>query len=257
MEDIKTKHQVHVPKRVREYMFELLSTFIAVALAFLSQYYFQYRSDRSTEHDLMVSLVADLKTDVSSADRLNKEIKELEDYYHSLEFSIINYNGSLELEKKIYYDSLKVSTTNYQIQFAESTLNQLKNAGGLRLVKDPEIVNAITLYDNNNRFLINYLNNISTRKEELLVISSEILITYIFFQQSYTDFKTYNPLALDKIYQKYGSSLASNDRNKLLKYGNAVNDFYSGCYGFSNRCVKHSKDALQLITLIQSRYHIE
>ena len=257
MEDIKTKHHVHVPKRVREYMIELLSTFVAVVLAFLSQYYFQYRSDRSTEHDLMVSLVSDLKTDVSSADRLYKEINTLEDFYYSFEFSIVNYDGSLDVEKKIYLDSQKLSTPNYQIQFAESTLNQLKNAGGLRLVKDPEIVKAITLYDNNSRFLINYMNNISTRKEEVLVTSSEILINYIYLQQVYTDFKTYNPLVMDKLYEKYGSCLASNDRNKLLKFGNAVSVFVIDCMSYSKRCDKHGKEALKLIELIQSHYHID
>ena len=68
MEDIKTKQHIVVPKRVREYMIELASTFVAVALAFISQYYFQYRSDRSTEHDLMVSLVSDLKNDISNVE---------------------------------------------------------------------------------------------------------------------------------------------------------------------------------------------
>ena len=73
MEEQKIKNHVHVPKRVREYMIELASMFIAVALAFISQYYFQYRSDRSTECSLMLSLRSDLINDVNSVNTVEAE----------------------------------------------------------------------------------------------------------------------------------------------------------------------------------------
>ena len=253
MEDIKTKHQVHVPKRVREYMFELLSTFIAVALAFLSQYYFQYRSDRSTEHDLMVSLVADLRTDIKNIDELSSHNNEAEKCAKQI-FDICNGNFYAKSNQiKLYQLTDILDSLALSVNFSQSAINQLKNSGGMHLVTDNKISNIITDYDNEIRHLELYTSSVASYKREFVISGNTI-----FYGAGWniSHFQT-DLQFLNKIFQSTGSALMTSDKYALLKYANNALIFCGYRLGNSQSSIHQKERALQLITLIQSRYHIE
>ena len=255
MEDIKTKHQVHVPKRVREYMFELLSTFIAVALAFLSQYYFQYRSDRNTEHDLMVSLVADLRTDIKNIDELSSHNNEAEKCAKQI-FDICNGNFYAKSNQiKLYQLTDILTTLALSVNFSQSAINQLKNSGGMHLVTDNKISNMITDYDNEIRHLELFTSNVASYKREFVISSNTIFYGAgwnISLENDLTDLQF-----LNKIFQSTGSALMTSDKYALLKYANNALIFIGYRLSYSQSSIHQKERALQLITLIQSRYHIE
>jgi len=257
MEDIKTKHQVYVPKRVREYMFELLSTFIAVALAFLSQYYFQYRSDRSTEHDLLASLISDLKADIKIIDEFETNLADFRSKAEELENLCLGNHSSLDVQIKMYKDSFYLTHFAYGMGFSESTLNQLKNAGGLRLIQDHEIASVINDYDSGSHGEAVTRTNIGIRKDEWLLTDSNL------FRWSATDIqvKSLGEYQLNRIkynFNKFGTALLFNDDINYAHYINKLSKYVEWIDQYGNSLAYMKKvEAQKLITLIQSRYHIE
>ena len=251
MEDIKTKHQVHVPKRVREYMIELLSMFVAVALAFLSQYFFQYRSDRSTEHDLMVSMVADLRTDIKNIDKLSTSTPEFEKSMISLRNLCLSEHSTFDLQKRMLQFSIVGFGRTYFVNFAQGTISQLKNAGGLRLIKDSNIIDAITEYDNTKQHLDTYAQNVGIRKQDFLQhLEKSFLLNSI-------NIASFDHADLVKIFTKHKSLILNDSFDLLAEFSNSCFIFETASVGYSMQCEGLKKQAENLIELIQSRYHID
>ena len=251
MEDIKTKHQVHVPKRVREYMIELLSTFVAVALAFLSQYFFQYRSDRSTEHDLMVSMVADLRTDIKNIDTLESNIPKLLSTSDEIDNICRGDNKILANQIIIYSDYLIISGYRYQIDFTTSTINQLKNAGGLRLIQNHDVSNAIVKYDNEIHHMDTYQNNLGMRKQQILNLQALLL-----YSRGLRNYELDSNF-ISSIYAIKGTALATNAVNDITLFDNTIQVFSNYCTGYANYCKTQKIYAEKLINLIQYHYKID
>jgi|GEM_PF-2038521 len=253
MEELKNKNHSIVPKRVREYMFELLSTFVAVALAFISQYYFQYRSDRSTEHDLMVALVSDLKNDIANVEVRQKTLKPVEIAGIELESLCYGDFHSLENQKLMYKDGLILKRYVYQMTVNEGTLNELKNAGGMRLIRYPDVVTAINIYDTNARNDTVVLSNLSLRKDEYVIAYSNIFRLNSWSLNSLTP----NYDVINTFYYKYGTDLLTQNPDELAKFANRVNNYTDWVLLYANNFLQQRKIlAEQLITLIKDRYQI-
>ena len=257
MEEQSPKHHIIVPKRVREYLIELGSTFVAVALAFLSQYYFQYRSDRSVEHDLLASLVSDLKADIKIIDKFETNLADFRSKAEELENLCLGNHSSLDVQIKMYKDSFYLTHFPYGMGFSESTLNQLKNAGGLRLIQDHEIASAINAYDSRSHGEAVYRTNIGIRKDEWLLTDSNL------FRWSATDIQvaSLGEYQLNRIkynYNKFGSALLFNDDINYAHYINKLSKYVEWIDQYGNSLANQKKvEAENLIKLIQSHYHIE
>ena len=255
MEDIKTKHHVHVTKRVREYMIELLSTFIAVALAFVSQYYFQYRSDRSTEHDLMVSLVADLRTDIINMNALISNYPSLSKPAENLINIIRTDYSSLHAQTDIYQELRNVSAPSFQIDYSTGTINQLKNGGGLHLVHYTDVRALVILYDNAIHHMEMIQENVRMRKKELIDIEINTIYPDAMYEYDASTLKIKSNL-IASIYAKHGSALLSNQYKDVVRLGNAAFAFSSYERGYLFWGQQQLALGEKLIALIQSHYKI-
>ena len=257
MEDQSHKYQIIVPKRVREYMFELLSTFIAVALAFLSQYYFQYKSDRSTEHALMISMVADLRIDIKNINELSSLKKEITESGDKLVDICYGNYSTRENQLLMYYCSEPITDRKNQINFTQTTLSQLKNAGGMKLITDSDVSTSITEYDNEVRYLDIFAASGYTWLKEFLVLEEGLLYERTWINDTSGSHATINTVFLNRMYATTGSMLISNDKLTVVKYGNMALNYVNYRNGYTYQCEALKIQAQKLISLIQSRYHIE
>lgn len=140
-------HHSHHPKKWKEYVSEFLMLFFAVFLGFMSEYYLEYKAERHKEHDYLVSMVEDLKADTAEINAKNIGMNEL----------IISGNKLTKLAYKktwtdedidtIYLKSINLVTRLITLNFTSGTIDQLKNAGGFRLIRNQEIVKRITEYE--------------------------------------------------------------------------------------------------------------
>ncbi len=139
-------HHAHTARRKwTHYFWEFLMLFLAVFCGFLAEYQLEHTIEDQREKKYIKSLIEDLKADTSA----------------------IQTYLDLRMEKRIMMDSLvMLLSTGKHKQFGnetyffarhvfngppfvstDGTIQQLKNAGNLRLIKNENIINSILAYD--------------------------------------------------------------------------------------------------------------
>jgi hypothetical protein len=150
-------------KKWTHYFWEFLMLFLAVFCGFLAEYKLEQTIEQHREKDYMKSMVRDLGADVGGIDTAIKlklmrigladsllALFEKKDFKNT-SGSIYNIGGLLSLRS--YFNP------------NDGTVQQLKNAGGLRLIKKVNVVDSIEHYCN----LIRDLQRLQDLEESELV----------------------------------------------------------------------------------------
>ena len=134
-------------KKWTHYFWEFLMLFLAVFCGFLAEYQLEHKIEKDKEKQFINSLVADLQDDVKNLDAMmdweRRGIASLD--------TLINLLNSPEMAKQngdqLYYVARTGPRSN---PFANNsrTFDQLKNAGGFRLIRYAEASNNIMGYYN-------------------------------------------------------------------------------------------------------------
>ena len=143
-------HHSHTErKKWTHYFWEFLMLFLAVTLGFFVENQREHYVEHQRELQYMRSMVEDLKLDTTELTghiRMRIERDEmLDSLVYLLTQTNIRENGS-----SIYYLGRVISPP---ISFFpnDRTIQQLKSAGGLRLIRDMDISNSIMAYDRKMR----------------------------------------------------------------------------------------------------------
>ncbi len=149
MEVHKHPHDVTHKKKWGEYLLEFLMLFLAVFLGFVAENIREDFVEKHREKQYMISLIRDLQNDMKGADnailiKSNKNeladsiflLFEKEDYQHNS--ADLYYAGRRFAFRTFFYPN-------------DGTVEQLKNAGGLRLIKKNNVVDSIQSYINQVR----------------------------------------------------------------------------------------------------------
>jgi hypothetical protein len=135
---------VHEKKKWKEYLFQFFMLFLAVFCGFLAEYQLEHIIENKREKQFMVSLVKDLERDTSQLESIIKaRIRWIRDIDSAISFTTAQKSDHIPLEKvqSIYSGGLRSFYQN------SGTLDQLKNAGGFRLIRKRNIVDSIGAYD--------------------------------------------------------------------------------------------------------------
>src|SRR6186713_1929657 len=140
----------HTPrKKWTHYLWEFLMLFLAITLGFFVENQREHMVEHQRELQYMRSMIEDLKSDTAELTdhiRLRRERDLMIDsLIYLLSQPDINANGN-----SIYYLGRIISPP---ISFFpnDRTIQQLKSAGGLRLIRDMDISNSIMAYDRKMR----------------------------------------------------------------------------------------------------------
>lgn len=142
----------HTPrKKWHHYFWEFLMLFLAVISGYLAENNLEQNIERHREKEYMVSMIRDLQNDITGISTAIKgktlriamadsllALFEKKDFKHT-SGGMYNIGGLLSLRS--YFNS------------NDGTIQQLKNAGGLRLVKKSNVVDSIQQYANQVRDL--------------------------------------------------------------------------------------------------------
>ena len=139
-------HHVTHKKKWGEYLLEFFMLFLAVFLGFVAENIREHLADKHRGKEYVTSFVEDLKKDTAQYKSLLQEYH----YSDSVTNNIIDcYNTvkqapeSTACLKEIIPNLLGFSDFVY----TDRTIQQLKNAGGLRLIADKDIADSIISYD--------------------------------------------------------------------------------------------------------------
>jgi hypothetical protein len=135
-------HAAHGKKTWKNYFWEFLMLFLAVFCGFLAEYQLEHVIEHNREKEYMQSLIEDLETD---SEQLNTYIgwrRSVDEDFDSL-VTLLKKPDRNDYAYGIYLLSNRTTLRFGLPDISERTINQLKNAGGLRLVRNTKVSNAI------------------------------------------------------------------------------------------------------------------
>ncbi len=121
--------------------------FLAVFCGSLAEYQLEHKIEKDRERQFIESMIADMKEDKS-------KIKPVADFCEKQAMAFdsilqVAYTPPLTDNKlrSLYSLQLRYAGIRYMMAFTKRTISQLKNSGGLRLIRHKPASDTITLYD--------------------------------------------------------------------------------------------------------------
>ena len=142
---------VHEQKKWKEYVFQFFMLFLAVFCGFLAEYKLEQVIESHREKEFIESFVNDLRLDTAQIQLRSRSITNAVNGIDSLLSISKDLTGIENVRMFCYYYVKYVPTGPILLVPNDGTMQQLKNAGGLRLIKNKEAVDSILLYDQYNR----------------------------------------------------------------------------------------------------------
>ena len=143
----------HTPrKKWTHYFWEFLMLFLAVFCGFLAEYKLEHTIERNREKQFITTLIEDLKSDTAQLTQAITYKKRREKMVDSL----IMYLSSPDHGKHgsdIYYYARNLTRPQYFFP-NDRTIQQLKNSGSLRLIRNLVVSDSIMYYDQQVRYLL-------------------------------------------------------------------------------------------------------
>jgi hypothetical protein len=247
-------HHPEVEKKgFKEYILEGFMIFIAVMMGFFAESIREGIGDRAKEHEYITAMIEDARTDTADIHwciRVNtariKAIGSLADMYYN--YDALKPNDAilyLQYRKSTYYPEI--------VHPVERTLTQLKNSGGMRLIRKKTAVDSIIAYDDEAKKLVaqqatyeRYLNNWAEQSEQIFNLR--------YMNTQNTKLKI---AALKPGDTAYNDLLLTRDKTTLIKAGNSVS-VYGGVVAFYIARLRETEvHAINLIHTLQKQYDLK
>ena len=178
-------HHAHTPgKKWTHYLWEFLMLFLAVFCGFLAENQREHFVEHKRERQFILSMREDLKSDtilLNLHTRLRRQtIKSID----SLIYFLKQPNPD-EFGRHIYYYARSI-TRHYAFLSNDRTIQQLKNAGNLRLIRKQKVSDSLMDYD------------IYMRRTELTRLREEnFLVAYIETMKQLFDGSEFDKMIID------------------------------------------------------------
>ena len=136
-------HHSHKPKKWKEYITEFLMLFLAVSLGFMAENIREHQIEKHREIAYLQNVHEDLKLDLKSIDTVLAQntgrLLFLDTFYIALQ------NKTATNEDAYFFIRNLVLRATFESSHVG--LDQIKSAGGLRMIKNKEIVKGIQEYE--------------------------------------------------------------------------------------------------------------
>lgn len=214
--------------------------FLAVFCGFLAEYQLEHVIEHNKEKEYMKSMIEDLEQDTTEVNRAISVINTYDDNSDSLlnllELTISTERPYIEKLYRLHY-----SIGAELASFSQRTISQLKNAGGLRLVRIKSVADSITLYDSK----LQYLSAVFKSYDE---ISTQIFNAgKMIFDNQYIRHRFSSEII----------SLLTYDRSVVRQYANCVYTFQAVGRYYISSLLQQKKLAIALMALIKQHYHFK
>ena len=136
-------HHSHHPKKWKEYITEFLMLFLAVSLGFFAENLREHQVEKHREISYLKNVHEDLQLDLKNIDNVMSQNTVRLQAMDTL-FQAINNNTITNEDVYYYIRNLALRAT---FESSHVGLDQIKSAGGLRMIKKPEIISGIQEYE--------------------------------------------------------------------------------------------------------------
>jgi hypothetical protein len=137
-------HRAH-PKKSWRYVLEFLMLFLAVFCGFIAENWREQRVDNQLEKEYMYSIVEDIKSDIRQSNEVLNQLHRKVAGTDSL-MILLSSPEILENSSKAY-DLWNTNMGFEDFISNDRTIQQLKNSGGMRLIRNKAVSDSIISYD--------------------------------------------------------------------------------------------------------------
>lgn len=132
-------------KNWKSYFWEFFMLFFAVFSGMLAEYKLEHIIEHQREIKYIRSLIKDIELDIESMQR-SYETKNLQIRYFDSLKNLLKDGYENHLNDFYFYARQITRLANFQ--YHDRTIQQLKNSGNLRLIRNQNAADSITIYDN-------------------------------------------------------------------------------------------------------------
>jgi hypothetical protein len=150
----------------------------------------------------------------------------------------------------IYLNSIIMVSRVYNIDFSSGTIDQLRNAGGFRLIQNEEIVRKISEYEKGKVTMMVQLNQLLERGANVHRIQNALLQTTVFSPKETIGKVGYDRESLEKIKKQTGSAFLTSNKNAFYEYANTtgtMKGYISYYILLSNMQQQKAKELIKLL----------
>jgi hypothetical protein len=238
---------VHEKKKWKEYLFQFLMLFLAVFCGFLAEYQLEHIIENSREKQFMQSMVEDLHKDIVTLERHFKFAKRQQAGLDSLN-NMLNEGRLEKVDVREMYILQKKHIRFAVMRLVNRTELQLKNSGGMRLIRNKTVADAIIKYWGEGEKTYTTIKNLENNRDKAWDMS------HLLFHNKYYK----NTESLENVELIGDPELISKDPVLLSTFSNRVDlmmDMIRMWY--KHQLVELEEDAKNLIQLIIKEYDLE
>lgn len=240
-------HHAHTArKKWTHYFWEFLMLFLAVFCGFLAEYKLEQTIERHREKEFILSMIEDAMTDTTNIHAAIPLNLERAGYADSLSIACLNYRGTQPENTNIYETHRNCIYRPDLVYPTDRTLFQLKNSGGMRLIRKKKATESIIAYDNSGKRLINQQSYYETYLNDLTNASAQLMNFLVLWGHSRKEMQPYNT-----------AKLINPDPLKLKEMGNKAVVFRGVIQQYINRLKEMEEESVMLINTLKEEYHIK
>jgi len=233
-------HLHHAPgKNIWHYFFEFLMLFLAVFSGFIAENWRERLQEHQREKEFIHSIVEDIKSDTLQSNEILIQLKRISTGIDSVVIAlsspeiIVNSGAAYKLWTKNL--GLEVFVSN------DRTIQQLKNSGELRLIRNKAVSDRIMKYDQTLKKYYAQSNLMYSVLREMTLTNYSQLFDFV---------------SLDK--NKNIPVPLTEQGKKLLNQAYANLQLWNrGLTGLINWLEEVNKEGSGVVTFIQKEYHLE
>ena len=242
-------HHAHTArKKWTHYLWEFIMLFLAVFCGFLAENQREHYIEHLREKQYMRSLLEDLQTDTATINRVHRRALTQLSFLDSL----IELGNGIPVKSddvnKLYF--LQGKTTRFlNIRFEDGTSSQLKNAGGMRLIRKEEVAKAIREYWDHIETLYRIRDRLELAGENIAEVSSRIF---------YNNYFVFSEDPLDPVKEiKPGAKFIYDDQRLIAEYINRIATKALRTRIYLTELDEGLKSANNLVQIIKEEYHLK
>ena len=232
-------------KKWTHYFWEFLMLFLAVFCGFLAEYQLEHTIEHQREEKYVRLLIQDLEKDTANLQHYINVRKEKRVMMDSLVLLLSTDkhkpfgNETYFFARHVFYGPPFVST--------DATMQQLKNAGNLRLIKNENVINSILSYDASVKDLNEWDESDTRIRTTFREIGGTVFNANLFYKAMNADFKFVMPTT--------NPQLITNSPDVINNITFQLQYLSLSCLGNTQRGTALKTKAENLIELLKRQYH--
>lgn len=238
----------HHKKNWKSYFWEFLMLFLAVFCGFLAEYQLEHTIENQRERKYIVSLIKDIELDIASLEN-SYELRNVQVSYFDSLASLLKKDYKNQMNDFYFY--ARHITRSTPFRYHDRTILQLKNSGNLRLIRNNDAADSITIYDNEviKTVLVQQEFEEEFRREIAYMLAGKVLDAFVWDKMNDINGKISRP---------------DNNPSLITQDPILINEFHfkvvhiTSTIRFTNRYIRSAITSAQnLIEVLKNEYHLK